>query len=519
MASTTRGSFQLLTPGPFTAGGSGSLQFAYSAPADRAAGTKVWLIYEIRQDAGKPQAEDPDEPNYVSASIDGRSVVCEGYHARTLELYPVVPEFLHFVEVTMTEGLPAGEQLEIQLGTESGLWTYSKTPIESFSFWLVEGGTPDRTFEPTGFRGYREYDPVIDIGNPDDLPLQVSIPFGGAYRPFTPENTRKTPGILWGEIHGMVFNQRPLDDYYSYARDVANYDFAAPMLFSYNVCVGDVWEGVKDAAERFTVPGEFVGIAGIEFGTPPDDSHRNAHFFCHDDVPPIFFEGRPPALDPRYMARLHPDTIVCRDMDHFYDTVAEQDGIVTAHFHTKTVHREILTELWQKQVGSQAEEARTFDLLNRGKRMGIVCGSDTHDSMPGNPDPEPGCPQAAGFMAVLSDELTPDAIKRAILERRVYGTTGARIALRVDSSGHLMGGILSTRAPREFIVSIEGTTDITSVELIHNGEVVDAQEPKGRVWEGELNEVTRLGHSPGWYVVRVTQQDGHRAWSSPFWFE
>ena len=44
-------------------------------------------------------------PNFVSASLGEDAVGCEGYHARTLELYPVVPEFLHFVEVTLSDGL------------------------------------------------------------------------------------------------------------------------------------------------------------------------------------------------------------------------------------------------------------------------------------------------------------------------------------------------------------------------------------------------------------------------------
>ena len=515
----SRGTFHLLTPGPFSAGDTGRLTFAYSSPTDLAAGTKLWLIYEIRQEAGLPQADDPASPNHVSASVDGSQVECTGYHARTLDLYPDVPEFLHFVEVTLPEGLEANGEVQIQLGSESGPWTYSRTPIKAFHFWLVEGKSPARIFEPTGFRAYRAFDPIVDLNDAADRPLSVAVEFTGNYAPFAAANTRKTPGILWGEIHGMVFNQRPLDDYYNYAKQVAKYDFAAPMLFSYNTCIDEVWAGVKDAAERFTVPGEFVGIAGVEFGTPPDDSHRNVHFFDHKGVPPIFFEGRPPAHDPRFTARFHPDTIVCRDMDHFYDTVAEYGGIVTAHFHTKTVHREILAELWQKQTGSQGEEQKTFGLLNEGKRMGIVCGSDTHDSMPGNPDPEPGCPQAAGFMAVLSDELTPDAIRQAILDRRVYGTSGARIALRVDSSGHLMGSILSTRAPREFMVRVEGTADLASIDLVCNAGVVDTVEPNGIAWDGELNHVARPSPSSGWYVVRVTQIDGHRAWSSPIWFE
>lgn len=511
--STRSGSLECLTEPRLPAGGKGALRFAYRPAGALAPGTKLWFIYDIRQDAGPPQSENPEAPNHVAVtSAQGTAVVCRGYGARTLDLYPVLPEFLHVCEIDLPGGLPAGDELTVHLGSEKGPWTFSRHPIDPFRFWLVEGKTPDRTFEPTGYKTYRTFDPPLDL----NAPLVASVAFAGSYAPFAPENTRKTPGILWGEIHGMVFNQRPLDDYYNYAIDVAKFDFAAPMLFSYNVCVGDIWDRVKDAAERFTRPGEFVGIAGIEFGTPPDGSHRNAHFFDHRGVPPIFFEERPPALDPRLHRRFHPDTLFCRDLDHFYETIATYNGTVTAHFHTLRYGREILAEFWQKQKGSAAEEERNFGYLNDGMRLGIVCGSDTHDSMPGNPHPEPGCPQPAGFMAVLSHELTPGAIYRAILDRRVYGTTGARIALHLDVSGSPMGSVLPLSAPREFRLRVEGSAPLSKIDLIRNGSLIDSVEPSGDSWEGALRDGSTDAY---WYLVRVAQKDGHRAWSSPVWFE
>ncbi len=318
----------------------------------------------------------------------------------------------------------------------------------------------------------------------------------------------------------MSFNQRPLDDFYTYAREVAGFDFAAAMLFSYNVCVGNVWEEVKRAATRFTRSGEFVAVPGIEFGTPPDGSHRKAHFFHHAErVPPIFFEERPPALEPRFTCRFRPDTVLCRDLDHFYETVSAYGGTVSGHFHTLEYERETLAEMWQKQSGSAGEEQRIFGLLNRGMRLGLVAGSDTHDSMPGNPAPEPGCVQAAGFMAVLADEVTPQALHEAVVRRRVYGTTGARIALRVDASGHPMGSAVPAAVPRAFQVQVEGTGPLARVELVRQGAVVDGVEPAGTAWEGSLADPGKGGGAAAWYLIRVTQKDGHRAWSSPLWFD
>jgi len=490
-------------------------------------------MYDIRQRAGAPQAEDMSGPNLVTARLErGGKVSVTAYGARTLDLYPQVPEFLHVCELNLVSGMARGEELTIELGGAG--WEFPKRPIGDFSFWLIEG-QPGQVFAPTGYKTYRTFDPVP----PSDI-LSAGAAFEGEHPGPTPENRRPTPGILWGDLHGMAFNQRPLDDFYEYARAVAGFDFAAAMLFSYNVCVGDMWDHVKETAARFTCPGEFVAVPGIEFGTPPDGSHRNAHFFLHPErVPPILFEERPPALEPRLTDRFHADTIRCRDLEHFYETVAAYGGMVSGHFHTLRYEREHLAEMWQKQSGSAQEEERIFGLLSQGMRLGLVGGSDTHDSMPGNPAPEPGCPQAAGFMAVLADEVTPQALREAVMERRVYATTGARIVLRVDASGHAMGSAVRAETPRVFRVEAEGSAPLAAVELVRQGEVVDTADPSGVAWEGTLADpgdeidpsgavrdetlsgqgVGGMRADPAWYLIRVTQTDGHRAWSSPVWFE
>ena len=514
----TIGRFELITKGPLTAGGRGTVEFIYRPPGKLESGRKLWLLVDIRQWAGPPQSGDLAGPNQVQVtSSRGGTVVCACYGARTLELYPAIPEFLNVCEVELPEGMAGDDALTITLGAGAGKWDFPRHPIDVFRFWLLEG-KPGQSFEPTGYKTYRDFEPALDYADAVDRVLCVSLEVEGEYPRLASENTRKTPGILWGDIHGMAFNQRPLDDFYAYAWDASKYDFAAAMLFSYNICLGDTWEQVKAAADRCSRPGEFVAIAGIEFGAPPDASHRNGYFIHHENVPPIFFEERQPALDPRIADRYHPDTVRCRDLDDFYATIDRFGGFVTGHFHTLNYDREVLAEIWQKQIGSKAEEARLFGLLNEGFRFGLVGGSDTHDSMPGNPEPEPSVIQPAGFMAVLADEVSREAIREAIANRRVYATSGARIVLSVDASGNGMGSVVPGGTPRVFRVEAEGSGPLERVELVRRGEVVDGEAPSGEHWEGTLEADAGDGGGPEWYVVRVTQADGHRAWSSPVWF-
>jgi hypothetical protein len=476
------------------------------------------MFFDMRQGPGIPQTNDPMAPNYVMAMTgSGASVLCEVYETRTLDLYPRLPEFFHACELIFTADLPPNDRVTLVLGGDETGWRLPEHPITPFHFWFLEAGTPHLRFLPTGYKTYRAF----TSEHPEDLQprvvdLQISV--RGSLPSLEPENTRPTPGILWGDIHGMAFNQRPLDDFYRYARQVARFDFAAAMLFSYNVCVEGIWDQVKCAAARWSEPGKFLALVGVEAGTMPDGSHRNAYFFDPQGVPPIFCEDRPPARERRLTRRFSSDTIFCETREQFYETVARYGGIVTGHFHTWEYDREILAEIWQKQVGSEGDEPRIFDLLNEDLRLGVVAGSDTHDSMPGNPHPEPYCPQPAGFMAVLADEVSAPAIQRAILQRRVYGTTGVRILLHFSAVRASMGGVLPAETPRHFQVSVEGTSPLARVALIRNGELLIQIVPEGHALETALEDPHPLPDQEQWYLIKVTQVDGHRAWSSPIWF-
>jgi len=402
-------------------------------------------------------------------------------------------------------------------------WRAPDRPIAPFRFWLLADPDAHWEFAPAGFRGYRAF---VERSSGERVHhdalvrrlLHTEVSILGAYPAIPAANRRRTPGVFWGEIHGMAFNQRPLDDFYDYAETVTELDFCAAMLFSYNTCVGNVWEEVKAAARRHTRPGEFVAFAGFECGTPPDDSHRCVYFPRSENVPPIFCDSRPPAQEPILQSRFHPDTVFCNTLDEFYETVREYGGFVTGHHHTTTYDREVLAEMWQKQRPLVDEEERILRLLRGGKRLGLVGGSDTHDSMPGNPFPEPSCPRRAGLMGVRAAELTIEALTEALLARRVFATSGARVAVRFDSNGRPMGSELAVGMPRTFDVSVDGTAPLDCVELLRDGRPIQNCSPDARRLEAQFEDADAGCAAEHFYLVRVRQADGHTAWTSPIWF-
>ena len=498
------------------------LRLRFVPRTDLKQGARLWLFYDIRQGAEPGQFGDDSAANHVT--VDVGTVNKPGVDVqtpqvpRTLDLFPLAPEFLHLVEITFDRPIPAGSEVEIGIRK----WTGPQQPIDPFRFWLVVDDQAEWEFAPVGFRRYRKF---VRRGGDQRMPTEdlvrktavASLRVTGEYRAVPDERTRKTPGVFWGEFHGMVFNQRSLDDYYNYAKQVSRLDFCAPFWFSYGTCVENVWDEVKAAARRHTKSGEFVAIAGFECGTPPDGSHRCVLFPDAERVPPIFCEDRPPAQEPFFLNRLHPDTIVCRSTDELYAAVEKYGGLVTGHFHTLSYEQEVLAEMFQKNLTRpEDEEQRLYELMRRGKRFALAGTSDTHDSMPGHPYPEPHLSMPAGVTAVLAEELTAESLFAAVRARRTYATTGARMRVVFHCQDQPMGSELPREADRAFRFEIEGTTDLESVELLRDGEPIDTWTPNGPRFSTEAAD--RRYEASAFYLLRAKQVDRHQAWTSPIWF-
>jgi hypothetical protein len=354
-----------------------------------------------------------------------------------------------------------------------------------------------------------------------------------------PSRAVTNPGnerVYWGILHGMFFNQRPLDYYFDYARDVAFLDFCAGMHFSYEAALAGVWAETREAVARHYDPGTFVTFLGVE--CDPGPCGHKIVLYRDDDAPPLLAEQRPAVRTSSYLSReLDPDTVRC---DSVYELWSELrrlgDGraMVTAHhtadwrYHDPIIQR--LAEIYSKWGTCEypgnpldrrpADPPREYvqEALARGYRLGIIAGGDTHDSRPANPAPEPfGVGFPDGLTAVYASELTREAIWDALWHRYTYGTTGARILLQFEVNGMPMGGEVSLCGSAEIKVEAAGTAPIQSVELIRDNKVIHH-------WQGS-DEQVRLEYeddmlSSGgnhYYYVRLTQVDGQMAWSSPVW--
>jgi hypothetical protein len=155
------------------------------------------------------------------------------------------------------------------------------------------------------------------------------------------------------------------------------------------------------------------------------------------------------------------------------------------------------------------------DALERGYRLGFVGSGDSHDGHPGLAHL---ASPSGGLAAILAAEATREAVLEALRERRAYATNGPRIVLRVALDGSRMGSVVPAAKAHRLQIVVAGTAPIERVEVVSSGGRIDSQRAAGRMfWTLERD----LGPTvAGQYAyVRVVQEDGGAAWSSPFFFD
>jgi hypothetical protein len=161
------------------------------------------------------------------------------------------------------------------------------------------------------------------------------------------------------------------------------------------------------------------------------------------------------------------------------------------------------------------------DIIKQGFQLGFFGVSDNHQSQPGIYSAD--VTKRSGLTAVFAEELTRQQLVKSMISRHNYTTTGARILLDVRYNRSRMGDIIKVPSidvikSIKFSVRIVGTSRISSIELIKDGQSMDQYSNfKSNVVDTVFfDRVTSL---PTSYYIRVVQADGEKAWSSPIWFE
>ena len=369
---------------------------------------------------------------------------------------------------------------------------------------------------------------------------------------------RKDPAerVFWGDIHGHSNESDGAgasEDYFRYARDVAGLDFTS--LTDHDDCLVGApakWERVKQLTEQFNAAGAFATLLGFEWSSQTF-GHRNVYYRGKEGS---VFSYRDDASDtPRKLWKLLAP-FECIVVPHHPSGIymPMSMGFATVDWSRANDDLERLVEIFSCHGNSERlgdDDNFTLlaagghfvqDALDIGRRLGIMASSDSHNGHPGltghydycHYDPEaktdwvrlyprnqkisrPSRDKMRGCLtAVYAGELSREAVYDALKARRCYATTGIRPIVAFSVNGVPMGSVAKRTGVREIEASVVSSQRIRSMDVFRGEEIVERLTPDRD--EATLRSSDQEDVPPGtFYYLRVTEESGDKAWTSPVW--
>ena len=347
--------------------------------------------------------------------------------------------------------------------------------------------------------------------------------------------------VYWGDLHSHA--RRSFDATgdlpFHYARNVAYLDFYA-LTDHVEGLSDEMWNEIRLATQGWYDPGRFATILGYEATFEAPWAHHNVYFREDGDVRIGRHNGTVQDLWKQLVAgeamtiphhtgvRFSPKAsnlpggtnpnIDWRYADDAFRRVVE---VYSGHGLCEYYDPEhpLAYQHCDFSLNDSAQGPHyAQDGWLSGQRMGTICSSDNHQAQPGR--------RQTGLAAVWAPALTRTGIFDSIHNRQTYGTTGARILLKMWVNDTFMGLEAASGDGVSVRVWVVGTDDIAWVEILRGDlnaqrfDVVYRREPNAAdsafTWDDPRPVANAL------YYVRLRQQApvaGRvvQAWSSPVW--
>jgi len=384
---------------------------------------------------------------------------------------------------------------------------------------VLSGGLRPRTIPITGGIGRGR----VDFAGESVVRVSAELSGGDLAAVSNPCVESNTMQLYVGDLHCHDFMSEAEaypDEVYRWAIEDRRLDFVSVVPQMHGWLDNQTWTITKYMNERYLNEGRFVTFLGFEW----------QHSGFGDKVVHYLGGDQPylPVDDLRYSTPAK-----------LYAALRASDALVIGHhpgyrldewvpgtdFSCVEADVEGLVELWSMHGSSEGHDAAdrplvgqpreggVMETLRQGRRLGFVAGSDTHTGRPGGSAREPR-PYWGGITGLWAEHLTRRELFAALLARRSYALTGARIVLKMMVNGAWMGSELpeSNRVAIQIDAWAPGT--IETVEILKNTQAVRQFTPDRDECHIEFED--RTG-GPAFYHCRVTQTDGELAVSSPVW--
>ena len=359
--------------------------------------------------------------------------------------------------------------------------------------------------------------------------------------------------LFWGLLHGesdRVDSAENIETCLRHIRDEKSLQFFSSSSFeSAEETSNEIWKSVSSHITEFNEDGRFATFLGMQwFAAEPEEGLRTFVFAKDNKAILRKKESKNNNLKKLYKSLLPKELISIpsfsmakgfgtnfSDFDPEFERVVE---IYNAWGSSECLEKEgnprPITSTGKGGV-SEFAEGSIRRALNNNCRFGFVAGGlDDRDLFSEFYEGDQ-VQYSPGLTGILASDQTKEALFLALSNRQCYATTGERIILGFSIAGIPMGSELSTKvkpglAYNRYITGyIAGTASIDSIEIIRNGSVIHTIYPKQSNVDFSYDDSDMIGQialaaadeAPPfiYYYLRITQEDGHIAWSSPIWID
>jgi hypothetical protein len=354
-------------------------------------------------------------------------------------------------------------------------------------------------------------------------------------RKYRVKNDGKEYRLLRGEFHRHTElswdggADGSLEDMFRYAIDAADLDWIGPTDHDAGAGREYSWWLTQKYCDAYHVKDRFVPIFAYERSVSYPHGHRNC-LFAKRGVMTLPRLAEP---DPdKRVAGVHAD-----DTKMFYRYLRELDGICASHtsatgmgtdWRDNDPKLEPVVEIYQGDRNSYEyqeapraghdpksgkkpvsiggwQPAGFIDLaFKKGYRLGFQASSDhwsTHIS----------------FCVVVAERNDRESIIDALRQRHCYAATD-NILADIRCGTHLMGDEFKTDAAPKLSLVIAGTKPIARIDILRDSQVVETIKPEKAEYRGEWTD-PKPEAGVHYYYVRIEQEDGQLAWTSPMWID
>ncbi len=360
--------------------------------------------------------------------------------------------------------------------------------------------------------------------------------------------------VFWGSLHGeserfdATENIESCLRHFRDEKSMSFYSTSSPD--NTEETPNDIWKSISENIQEFNEEERFVTFLGQQWTGTPGSEGTRIFIYSKDEKPIVrAADARSNTLKKVYKLFSSKDMISIPSF-----TMAQSHGFSFDDFSPEFERVVEIYNAWGSSECSIKEENKypitskskkgttewkdgsILNALMKNKRFGFVSGGlddrsfysalfDT-DQQQYNP----------GLTAILADQHNRAALFEALYNRHCYATTGERIIVGFSIAGHIMGSEISTaqkpglHVNRHIAGYVAGTEVLEKVEIIHNGKVLHSVPLDGKTHvDFEYDDMTQLADTSlkdpktgdlfSFYYLRVTQKDGHMAWSSPIWVD